>query len=78
MNNLELSIKDFTRAVTLIGLQRHMKCLGIFTRLKHRDQKPSYMNHIPRLVSYLENAISLFPELSSWHDILKKEVICMQ
>ncbi len=33
---------EFWRALEWMGLQRHLKVLGIFCRLKHRDGKPAY------------------------------------
>ncbi|HEY2187721.1 MAG TPA: phosphotransferase, partial [Caldimonas sp.] len=38
----------FWRSVEWIGLQRHLKVLGIFSRLKHRDGKPAYSADLPR------------------------------
>ena len=35
-----------------MGLQRHLKVLGIFSRLKHRDGKPAYANDLPRFFGY--------------------------
>jgi N-acetylmuramate 1-kinase len=35
-----------------MGLQRHLKVLGIFCRLKHRDGKPAYAADLPRFFAY--------------------------
>jgi hypothetical protein len=40
------------RAMEWIGLQRHLKVLGIFCRLKHRDGKPRYAEDLPRFFAY--------------------------
>jgi N-acetylmuramate 1-kinase len=40
------------RALEYMGLQRHLKVLGIFCRLKHRDGKPSYSADLPRFFAY--------------------------
>jgi N-acetylmuramate 1-kinase len=40
------------RALEWMGLQRHLKVLGIFCRLKHRDGKPSYSTDLPRFFAY--------------------------
>jgi aminoglycoside/choline kinase family phosphotransferase len=40
------------RALEWMGLQRHLKVLGIFCRLKHRDGKPRYSTDLPRFFSY--------------------------
>jgi N-acetylmuramate 1-kinase len=40
------------RALEWMGLQRHLKVLGIFCRLKHRDGKPRYSADLPRFFAY--------------------------
>jgi aminoglycoside/choline kinase family phosphotransferase len=39
---------EFWRALEWMGLQRHLKVMGIFCRLKHRDGKPRYAEDLPR------------------------------
>jgi aminoglycoside/choline kinase family phosphotransferase len=43
---------DFWRHFEWMGLQRHLKVLGIFARLTHRDGKPKYVADTPRFVGY--------------------------
>jgi len=43
---------EFWRALEWMGLQRHLKVLGIFCRLKHRDGKPQYAADLPRFFRY--------------------------
>ena len=43
---------EFWRALEWMGLQRHLKVLGIFCRLKHRDAKPAYSADLPRFFAY--------------------------
>jgi aminoglycoside/choline kinase family phosphotransferase len=43
---------EFWRALEWMGLQRHLKVLGIFCRLKHRDGKPRYSADLPRFFAY--------------------------
>jgi hypothetical protein len=40
------------RALEWMGLQRHLKVMGIFCRLKHRDGKPKYAADLPRFFAY--------------------------
>ncbi|HRD85782.1 MAG TPA: phosphotransferase, partial [Rubrivivax sp.] len=40
------------RALEWMGLQRHLKVMGIFARLKHRDGKPRYVQDLPRFLNY--------------------------
>jgi aminoglycoside/choline kinase family phosphotransferase len=43
---------EFWRQLEWMGLQRHLKVLGIFCRLKHRDHKPAYSADLPRFFAY--------------------------
>jgi aminoglycoside/choline kinase family phosphotransferase len=43
---------EFWRALEWMGLQRHLKVLGIFCRLKHRDGKAKYADDLPRFFGY--------------------------
>jgi len=43
---------EFWRQLEWMGLQRHLKVLGIFCRLKHRDAKPGYSADLPRFFAY--------------------------
>jgi aminoglycoside/choline kinase family phosphotransferase len=44
---------EFLRWFDLMGVQRHLKAIGIFARLWHRDGKPGYLNDIPRTLGYV-------------------------
>jgi aminoglycoside/choline kinase family phosphotransferase len=41
-------------ASILAGVQRHLKAIGIFARLWHRDGKPGYLGDIPRVLRYVD------------------------
>ena len=45
---------EFWRALEWMGLQRHLKVLGIFCRLKHRDGKARYAQDLPRFFAYAQ------------------------
>ena len=51
---------EFLRWYDLIGLQRHVKILGVFSRLWLRDQKPTYMRDIPVVIDYIREACELY------------------
>jgi aminoglycoside/choline kinase family phosphotransferase len=55
---------DFRRDVEWMGLQRHLKVLGIFARIHYRDGKPGYLDDTPRFVSYVRHACSRYAELA--------------
>ena len=56
--------EDFLRASDLMGVQRHLKVIGIFARICHRDGKPRYLSDVPRFFSYIEAVIARRPELA--------------
>ncbi|MGQ0509726.1 MAG: aminoglycoside phosphotransferase family protein [Betaproteobacteria bacterium] len=49
---VEADFAEFWRGFEWMGLQRHLKVLGIFARLAYRDGKPAYLEDTPRFVSY--------------------------
>ncbi len=51
------------RGFDLIGVQRHLKVLGIFARLWHRDGKVRYLSDLPLTLRYLLETCALYPEL---------------
>ena len=51
------------RALEWMGLQRHLKVLGIFCRLKHRDGKPRYSTDLPRFFAYVTRVALRYREL---------------
>ena len=54
----------FLRWFDLTGLQRHLKVLGIFSRLNHRDGKSVYLNDLPLVLSYVLTVGARHPETS--------------
>ena len=65
----------FSEWFDLMGVQRHLKCAGIFSRLNLRDNKPKYLRNIPDVIRYLQEISFKYPELNSFHDFLSSEVI---
>lgn len=47
---------EFWRDFEWMGLQRHLKVLGIFARLSHRDGKHRYLADLPRVLAYVDKA----------------------
>lgn len=54
---------EFYRAVEWMGLQRHLKVLGIFARLTLRDGKPKYLADTPRFIKYARNTAARYRQL---------------
>jgi aminoglycoside/choline kinase family phosphotransferase len=65
--NLGANVGDseyqFIRWFDLIGVQRHIKVLGIFCRLWYRDGKPGYLGDLPLVFDYVRDACRRYPEL---------------
>jgi aminoglycoside/choline kinase family phosphotransferase len=68
------SLERFLRDATLIGVQRHLKVLGIFARLCHRDGKPRYIADAPRFLAYLDGVLPRHPELAPLAGVLDRHV----
>jgi aminoglycoside/choline kinase family phosphotransferase len=55
---------DFWRAFEWMGLQRHLKVLGIFARINYRDGKPKYLQDTPRFLGYALSVSRRYSELA--------------
>ena len=63
------NISDFRYWFEITGLQRHIKAIGIFSRLNYRDNKNSYLKDIPRTYTYIEKVLNKYEELSGLNKI---------
>lgn len=70
---LQCSWDQWIEWFDLTGLQRHLKVLGIFTRLKHRDQKPHYMNSVPHIINMIDAVIEDHPQFKPLQALIKKK-----
>ncbi len=59
-----ISIDKFTQWFDWMGLQRHLKVLGIFARLNYRDGKSNYMNDLPLTLKYVQKISTKYTEFS--------------
>ena len=66
----EVKEAEFLRWFDLAGLQRHLKCIGIFHRLKLRDGKPAYLRDVPRISAYVETVLGRNPKLSELRTLM--------
>lgn len=64
----------FRRDADWIGVQRHLKVMGIFARLHHRDAKPHYLEDAPRFLAYLDTVVPRYAELAPLRGILERHV----
>lgn len=56
--------EQFWRDLEWMGVQRHLKVLGIFARIRYRDGKPHYLDDAPRFIGYVRNVAQRYDELA--------------
>lgn len=66
---------EFLRWFDWLGLQRHIKVLGIFARLNLRDGKTSYLNDLPLVLRYTLEVAEQYPELRAFADWFKHKLL---
>jgi aminoglycoside/choline kinase family phosphotransferase len=67
---VQADFAEFQRASDLMGVQRHLKVIGIFARICHRDGKPRYLSDVPRFFIYIKAVLSRRPELAELAELL--------
>ena len=60
----------FYRDFEWMGLQRHLKVLGIFARIHYRDGKPGYLDDTPRFLTYARAVASRYSALGPLIELL--------
>lgn len=69
---------DFLAASDLMGIQRHLKVIGIFSRIFYRDGKPRYLTDVPRFFRYIDDVMArheALTEFRGWlHELSDKDV----
>lgn len=58
-----------------MGLQRHLKVIGIFARICHRDGKPHYLDDVPRFIEYVRPVLDRYAELAPLAALFRRYVI---
>ncbi len=53
LRDVEVNRRHFLQHCSIYGAARHMKIAGIFARLWVRDNKPAYMEHMPRVIDHI-------------------------
>ena len=66
---------EFLRWFDLIGVQRHIKVLGIFARLWYRDGKAGYIRDLPLTLEYVRDTCKRYPELAELSRFLEERVV---
>ncbi len=68
------TLTQFQRDADWLGVQRHLKILGIFARLHYRDGKAKYLPDVPRFVTYLDEVLPRYPELQPLANLLETRI----
>ncbi len=69
---LQVSDEEFLQWFDFMGLQRHLKVLGIFARLYLRDNKDGYLKDLPLTLEYVLQVCKKYPELDELYGLLSK------
>jgi aminoglycoside/choline kinase family phosphotransferase len=67
--NHVFDMEQLIRWVDLTGLQRHLKVLGVFSRLNYRDNKSQYLDDLPLVEKYIHQVVDLYPELTGFGNL---------
>ncbi|MDQ2077589.1 aminoglycoside phosphotransferase family protein [Marinimicrobium sp. ABcell2] len=66
---------QYLRWFDWMGLQRHLKVLGIFARLSLRDGKNHYMDDLPLVIRYVLEACQGYPELAEFQQWFEQRLL---
>jgi aminoglycoside/choline kinase family phosphotransferase len=69
---VETDFAEFWRAFEWMGLQRHLKVLGIFARINYRDGKPKYLADTPRFIGYARAVSARYAALAPLARLLEQ------
>ena len=65
-NDWHFDFTELVRWYDLVGLQRHLKVLGIFSRLNYRDNKPHYLDDLPLVKQYVVEVMNEYAETAEF------------
>jgi aminoglycoside/choline kinase family phosphotransferase len=72
---IDCDLSRFKRWFDLMGMQRHLKAIGIFSRLHLRDGKSNYLKDIPRTLNYVKSQAFIYPELADFSRFLNEQIL---
>lgn len=67
LKGIDVDIDTFTKQVNIMGVQRHLKILGIFVRLYQRDGKKRYLTNLPKVMRDLRDEL-IWLKQHDYHD----------
>src|SRR3990167_2260309 len=68
------SLPEFIQAFDLCGLQRHLKVLGIFSRLYLRDNKENYLKNMPLVFDYISSCLECYNDFHQFRDLIMNKI----
>jgi aminoglycoside/choline kinase family phosphotransferase len=71
---LDADAAQFLRWFDLVGLQRHIKVLGIFARLFYRDGKSQYLKDLPRVLAYVRDTALMYSETAAFAEFIVSRI----
>lgn len=74
LNPKDFSFAQLTEWFDWCSLQRHLRVLGTFSRLNLRDQKPQYLESLPRMLNYILLVCDRYPDLKDLKLFLEAEI----
>lgn len=75
LSTIQFSSEAFLKWFDWMGLQRHIKVLGIFARLHLRDNKHHYLNDLPLVIRYTLEVSSSYAELKAFNQWFSKKLL---
>ena len=63
---------EFLHWFDYMGLQRHIKVVGIFSRLGYRDNKLKFLDDIPTVMRYIQMVAGKYPEFAPLHQLITR------
>jgi aminoglycoside/choline kinase family phosphotransferase len=70
---VDCGFEEWVRYCDWMGLQRNLKIVGIFARLRHRDGKIGYVEMIPRFYQYLLDVLPRYSEFDDFRQLLEQK-----
>ncbi len=67
--------RDFLPWFELMGMQRHIKAVGIFARLRERDGKDAYLASIPRTLGYILDVCRRYPQFAEFDRVIGERLV---
>jgi len=75
MKGLNIDDETFKKWFDFMGLQRHIKVLGVFARLHIRDGKSNYLDDLPLTLKYVRNTAKKYDELNGFSEIIDTLIV---